>query len=152
MKRNQTTAIPILTALMVATIAIIGCSKGGNEQKGEIRSEVQNPSNLVKVLDGVTCHSSSNGCPQSEVNLIWQMCLKNGFQEKMPTQNVSSARGIQELVSENITEIKTRSEGKVINKTDANGIVTSETMNIVVPYEETRFLRGYCSGSEYILK
>ena len=152
MSRIHTEAILILATLLLVPVTIIGCSKGGNEQKGEIRSEVQNPRNLVKVLDGVTCHSSSNGCPQSDVNLIWHMCLKNGFQEKMPTQNVSSARGIQELVSENITETKTRSESKVIDRTDANGIVTSETSNIEVPYEETRFLRGYCSGSEYILK
>jgi len=152
MRRTQTKVIPILATLMLAPIAIIGCSMGGSEKESETRSEVQNPKNLVKVLDSVSCHSSSNGCPQSDINLIWQMCLRNGFQEKMPTQNVSSARGIEELVSENITESKTRSESKVIDSTDANGIVSSGTIIVEVRYEETRFLRGYCSGSEYITK
>jgi len=141
----------IIHSLLVA-MTIAGCTRRNEVVNSNATEEVRNPRNLVKVLDSVSCHSSSSGCPQSDINLIWQMCLKNGFQEKMPTQNVSSARGIEELVSENITETKTRSESKVIDRTDANGIVTSETMNIEVPYEDTRFLRGYCSGSEYILK
>lgn len=141
----------IIHSLLVA-MTITGCTRRNEVVNSKATEEVRTPRNLVKVLDGVTCHSDSNGCPQSDVNLIWQMCLKNGYQERMPTQNVSSARDIEELVSENIKESKTRFESKSIDRTDPNGIVTTETMDIEVPYEETRFLRGYCSGSEYILK
>jgi hypothetical protein len=149
-KMSKAHATFCIGVLFGSTI-ITGCIPGNNTPHSGTREEIKNPRNLVKVLDGVRCHTDSSSCPEEDIRIIWEMCLRNGYQEIMPTKNVISGRSIEELVAENITEEKIRSESSSIDRTDPNGIVTTETIYTEVPYEHTRYLRGVCSGSEYIL-
>ena len=80
------------------------------------------------------------------------MCLRKGFQKEMPLSDVSSARNINELVSEKIPVELTRTETKTVKKVDENGLVTEERITTQIPYQDTRLVKGICLGSEYILK
>lgn len=106
------------------------------------------PSNIVKVLNRVKCHERYTYCSQEIINIIWNTCLENGYQEAAPSGSIRSSRDIVELVA----KTKVVPERRLIQKevVDGNGIVTTENEYVDATSEVTQ--KGYCMGSEYILE
>lgn len=104
-------------------------------------------SNIVKVLNRVTCHEERSYCEQEQINYIWKQCLKNGYTTSNPNQRVISSRDLKELVIG--TTQTTITNSSTIESTDSNGIVyeTEGNPKSVIIQNLTK---GYCLGSEYI--
>lgn len=122
-------------------------------QKGGIVLITGNKSNVVKVLDRVTCHddylktSFWEKCSQEMVDNIWSLCLRNGYSEETPTERVKTSREIDELVQETTYKSGIRFVDKEV--TDENGIVS--TVQVEETYQDPITVKGFCIGSEYIL-
>jgi len=136
--------IAALTA-SVWIIAITGCSTN-TDPRGNNDNTSTNPSNVIKVLDRVRCHESYSECLQSDIDDIWNACLRDGFTSTAPTQVVKASREITELVQETREVTKTRP--KKVENIDENGIVTE--LEGSEEYTETVNTKGYCMGTEYI--
>lgn len=105
--------------------------------------------NMVKVLNRVKCHETiENSCYQNTVKAIWQLCMNRGYVTSIPSGKVISSREIKELVSGSSTIEETVSYP--VERTDEYGIVTID--NQKKSEMVTRQSKGYCIGSEYLLK
>ena len=100
----------------------------------------------VKVLNRVSCHASQSECPQSLIDQIWKICIRNGYQEKPSLTNILSSREIRELVNEVDSVTKKKLTYKY--EEDEMGIVARVPVTKLVTVEKTT--KGYCIGSEYI--
>lgn len=105
--------------------------------------------NIVKVLDRVQCHESYLYCPQKTANRLWNACLEEGYIEGVPQGIVSSSRDIRELVSKSYVVQKQVSDQQ--ERVDENGIVTNEDAGTRIINQKMKS-KGYCIGTEYILK
>ena len=132
--------IPI--ALIYSTL-LCSCSKNTSEvNPGPIAT--QNPANVVKVLNRVTCENMI--CTQENINKMWQICLDTGWIEKSTTSRVISSRSISELVSAPVSYSEIVNETKDV--TDPSGVVSEVPTQRSISKETT--YTGYCIGSEYI--
>jgi hypothetical protein len=139
----------ISSLVMMTSLTVSSCQpierpqKVEDNIKDESNKSLEAPSNVVKVLNNVTC----SGCNQYQVNTIWQECLNQGYVQKSPNQRVIASRDISELVSADYTFYTT--QYYTLTSTDANGIVTESKQSRQVPQYNT--IDGECRGSEYIL-
>lgn len=138
------------SSLLIIFSLLTGCNSPvaspGSKAKLEIPDNTH--SNVIKVLDRVQCHETYTGCSQASINEIWDVCIQNGFITTGPPGNVKSSRDLKELVSE--TKHISNTRPKFIEKTDANGVVTS-VPDGVEEYSSSYQAQGYCLGSEYII-
>lgn len=132
--------------LYFCLLLIASCS----QQPMEIQKESQiKQSNVVKVLDRITCNNIFDSCSGEIGKIIWDACLRDGFAESMPEGNVISSRDLRELTKGFIT-VK-HSQPMVREETDENGIVTT-TKVAPKEWETQSAVSGYCIGSEYIMR
>lgn len=142
--------------LVLVSLSLLGfassCSSTGNSGESLVQSNEDQSStsstNIVRVLNRVECHEERKGsCPQDYINAIWQTCVNNGFQTGTPSSDVYSSRNIKELVNKK-EEI---SRSRPAQLTDENGIVSSSETH-TENYQVAVDVKGYCVGSEYIVK
>jgi len=135
--------IPLLIGLgagvAIVVVNQLGYVKSSNTAESDKSSNTADsgngPSNLVKVLDRVTCHESDSSCDQDEIGRISESCLRDGYVTSLPPSPVLSSRVLKELVSEQITEY---------------GIEFVGDEEKTVEFKKT--VKGYCIGSEYVMK
>jgi hypothetical protein len=71
-----------------------------NFERKNPESNISNNSNIVKVLNRVSCDDKETYCGQEKINYIWKECLKNGYTISPPNRQVVSSRDLKELVKE----------------------------------------------------
>jgi len=141
MKKNQTKIL----AIGLSFGLLISCTNANQSGKNKYGGK-ETSTNIIKVLNRVTCKDSSTYCPQENINLIWKSCLNDGYTTTVPSDQVASSRDLKELTNYNYQV--TKESPKMI--TDPNGIVY-ESENQVTSTQENYKIQGYCIGSEYII-
>ncbi len=111
--------------------------------------ELKTFANVVKVLNRIECDNIQPVYCSSQTTKIREMCLQNNFVLTEPTSQVVSSREIKELVEGKFSKIITGFKSEP--EEDAIGII-SDTAR--VPYSSTQSysVKGFCVGSEYILR
>ena len=108
-KQVKNFSVGLLLVLLTSCSGMEETMRLASEQTKNARDEFarknpeqtqNNNSNIVKVLDRVSCihYSEYPECPPPIAERIWKICLDKGYTTSTPDREVISARDLKELV------------------------------------------------------
>jgi len=144
-------ANPLFVLFIVAGI-ICSCDSDIEKPRVNPSDLSRGPGRSVRFLSGVVCRENDY-CDTVDNGKLWDACIENGYETQRPSGGIISSRPIKESVATVYSLRSTYQVRKKIIKTIPPGIVIEEDgpLESVAEVRE-RSARGYCIGSEYIVR